>query len=164
MHNLRAGFLWTLESIRNGKLTREQVWNLVPTEGLNYILTAALKNGVPYPNFYVGLYEGAYTPAPGVTAATLPTAATELTAYAEATRQALVLGDVAGGEVSNALSKAEFTGTTNGKLAHGGFISSAPTKGATTGVLVSAVQFPSPKPLDQGSLLRVTAAFKIVSI
>lgn len=164
MHNLRAGFLWTLESEHNGVLTREQVWNLVPTEGLNYILTAALKNGVPFPNFYIGLYEGAYTPTPDITAATLPTAATELTAYVETTRQPLVLGDVAGGEVSNALAKAEFTGITNGKLVQGGFISSAPTKGATTGVLVSAVKFSSPRPLDAGALLRVTAAFKIVSI
>ena len=165
MNHVKCGFLWTIEEIKDGVLlSTEQVHNLVPVEGLNYILNAALKNGTPFPSFYVGLYEGAYTPTPGDEMATFPTAATELTAYAETTRRLLTLGAVSAGAVDNSASRAEFTGNVNGKLAQGGFISSAPTKGAATGVLVSAVRFPSPRPLDAGTVLRVTAAFNIVSL
>lgn len=167
MNGINLGFTWHIERVRKSDgavLEREEVHNLVPVEGLNYLISTALKNGVPFANFYVGLYEGAYNPVPSDTAATFPGLATELTAYEQTTRQLLTLGAVSNGSVDNSAAKAEFTGTTNGKQAQGGFISSAPTKGASTGVLISAVKFPSPKPLDAGTILRVTAGFNAVSI
>jgi len=165
MNQLKCGFAYDLELVRDGKvIDRDRVYNLVPIQGLNYMLETALRNGSPFANFYVALYSGAYNPVPGDTAATFPAAATELTAYSESTRRPLVLGAAAGGATDNSANRAEFTGTTNGQLAQGGFIVSTPTKGAATGVLVSAVRFNSPKPLDAGNILRVTAAFTIVSI
>lgn len=167
MNGINLGFTWHIERVRlsdGAVLDSEVAHNLVPVEGLNHIISVALKNGVPFANFYVGLYEGAYTPVPTDKATTFPAAATELTAYEQTTRQPLVLGTVDNGTVDNVAAKAEFTGTTNGKFAQGGFISSAPTKGAATGVLISAVKFPSPKPLDAGTILRVTAGFSAISI
>jgi hypothetical protein len=165
MNQLKCGFKWTVERIVKGEVVEvEETYNLVPIEGLDYFLNTGLKNGTPYANFYIGLYEGAYTPVPGDTAATFPSSATELTAYVEATRPILTLGAISAGAVDNSAAKAVFTGNTNGKLAQGGFISSVPTKGAATGILVSAVKFPSPKALDAGGILRATAAFNIVSI
>lgn len=165
-HTLAAGFRWELELFNKyGELIdKDTTYNLVPIEGLNYIINTALKNGTPHAGFYIGLFSGAYTPVPADTMATFPTAATELVAYSETTRRALTLGTTAAGAVDNSAARGEFTGTINGTLAQGGFISSSPTKGATTGTLVSAVRFPSPRPLDSGALLRVTAGFTIVSI
>lgn len=163
---LAAGFNYLIETIdRHGVVVdRVKTYNLVPIEGLNYIINTALKAATQQPAFYIGLYEGVYSPVPGDTMATFPASATELVAYAETTRRVLTLGDVAAGQADNSLARAEFTGNTNGKLAQGGFISSSPTKGSGSGVLVSAVRFPSPRPLDAGAMLRVTAGFTLVSI
>lgn len=164
MEHAKAGFIWTIEAIKDGVVVdKETIHNLIPVEGINYLISAGLKGGTPITNWYVGLYEGAYTPVPGDTAAAFTTAATELTAYSETTRQALTLGAVANGTSDNTASLAAFTGTTNGKLAQGGFISSAPTKGAASGTLISAVKFSSPKSFDAGTILRVTAGFAISS-
>lgn len=160
----KAGFTWTVESIRDGVvIDTETTHNLFPIEGLNDMLSVWLKSGTQSASWYVGLYEGNYTPIPGDTAAGFPAASTELTAYDETTRIALVLGTVSGGGVDNSASPAVFTGSTNGKQVMGGFISTAPAKGATTGVLASAVRFTSPKSLDDGTVLRVTCSFQIVS-
>lgn len=166
MDHLKAGFTYRIETIdAAGAVTHvDEVKNLIPTEGLNHIIDVALKNGTAYPTLYIGLYEGDYTPVPGDTMAAFPLAATELTAYVEATRELVVLGSISGGAVDNTASRAEFTGTTDGKLAKGGFVSTSPTKSSTTGVLLSAVRFPSPRPLDSGSVLRVTVGFSIVSL
>lgn len=167
MNTAKAGFVWTVETIKGGEVVdSEVIHNLFPIEGLNNMLAVWLKGATQPTNFYVSLYEGNYTPVPGDTAAAFPAAATELTAYAETTRVPLVLGSVASGAVDNvsdADTRAIFTGNTNGKLAVGGFITTAPAKGATTGVLASAVRFTSPKSLDAGTFLRATCSFQIVS-
>lgn len=160
----KAGFVWTVESVKDGiVIDREVIHNLFPIEGLNNMLNVWLKSGTQSANWYVGLYSGNYTPVPGDTAAGFPAAATELTAYDETTRVLLELGTTAAGGVDNSADPAVFTGSTNGTVAQGGFISSAPAKGATTGVLASAVRFSSPKSLDDGTVLRVTCSFQIVS-
>lgn len=160
----KAGFTYVIETVRDGVvIDTETVHNLMPIEGLNDMLSVWLKSGTQAATFYVGLYEGNYTPAPSDTAAAFPAAATELTAYSETARVPLVLGAVSGGASDNSASKAVFTGTTDGKSVMGGFISTAPAKGATTGVLASAVRFTSPKSLDNGTILRVTCSIQIVS-
>lgn len=164
MDHAKAGFTYLIETIKDGVvIDSETVHNLIPTEGINYLISTGLKGGAAITSWYVGLYEGAYTPIAGDTAATFPAAATESTAYAETARQALTLGTVSGGSVDNSASLAQFTGNTNGKVIQGGFIVSAPTKGAATGTLISAVKFSSPKPFDAGIILRVSAGFQITS-
>ncbi len=164
MEQTKASFHYTIETVKDGVvIDTDKVFNLIPHEGLNYIINTALRNGVPFPDFYVGLYEGNYTPAPGDTMASFPLAATETSAYAEASRPTMELGVPLNGTATNVANKAEFTGVTNGRSAQGGFISSSPSKGSSSGVLVSAVRFTSPRPLDAGTVLRVTCGFSIVS-
>lgn len=129
---------------------------MVPTEGLNHMLSVTLKNGTPVPQWYVGLFKGDYTPDATVTAATLPALATECTSYSEATRVPLTLGAVSGGAASNASNLAEFTFAA-AETVYGAFIASAPAKGAATGTLLSVVRFPSPRVMGAGSVLRVFA-------
>jgi hypothetical protein len=136
---------------------------MIPIEGINYMLTAALKEGTQAGDFYVGLFGTPYTPLPADTAATFPASATEVTAYSETTRVAVTLGSVASGAVDNFASPAEFTGTTDGVLVYGAFVVTAPAKGATVGTLMATTKFNSPKPLDAGTVLRIKVPFSIVS-
>ena len=129
---------------------------MVPIEGLNYMLNVTLKNAAPVPQWYVGLFEGDYTPSSDVTAATLPVLATECVAYSETTRVPLVLGAVSGGAASNASDIAEFTFPV-AKTVYGAFIASSPTKGAASGTVLTAVRFPSPRVMGAGSVLRIFA-------
>lgn len=166
MEKLKPGFVWTLRSFdKDDRLIgEEKTHNLMPIEALDYMLSCTFKEGSQYPSFYVGLYEGIYTPQPLDVMATFPTLANELTAYTSSTRPLLVLGDVADGNVDNSASETEFIGTTDGKVAVGGFISTAQAKGGTTGVLLSAVKFPTSKTLNSASRLEVLVAFQFISV
>ena len=164
MERIKTGFTYTVETIKGGVVVDTfVVENLMPYEGIDYIIDSALRAGTQIPTFYVGLYEGAYTPRPEDLMSTFVGLATECESYVEAARPVLTLAQPANGETENSANKAVFTGSTNGKVVAGGFISSSPVKGGATGVLVSAVRFPSPRPLDAGTILRVTCGFSIIS-
>lgn len=162
---LKAGFVYAVEVLdAAGDVVETSTdHNLMPAEGIAHTINTLLKGGAPVTAWYVGLFEGNYTPAPTDTAATLPAAATECTAFSEATRAALALGAISGGAVDNASSKAEFTFPVD-KTIYGGFISSASAKGSTSGVLLSIVRFGSPKVLSAGSTLRITAGLALASL
>lgn len=160
---VRVGFEHTIEHVRKGKiLSVEKVKNLVPTEGLNYILEAALRSGTVLPNWFVALFEANYTPVAGVTAATFPAAATESTAYDEATRVAWVSAAAAAGVVTNAANKAVFTINAT-KTIYGIAMSSASAKGATTGALVSVAKFAAAKNVVATDVLNVTSSITMTS-
>ena len=160
----RAGFVFEFEHVRRGVvIDRWTQHNLMPIEGLNHLLGVLLKGSTQIGTWYCGLYEGNYTPISTDTAATFSASATETTAYVEATRVPIVFGAVAGGTVNNAASKAEFTLNAD-KTIYGGFIASSAAKGATAGVLLSAIKLSSPKAPTAGDILRATAGFTIASL
>jgi len=162
--HLHSGFTYRVEVVRDGQVVdSEVVDNLMPTEGLNHILNVLLKGAAQNASWYIGLYEGAYTPDAASTAATFPAAATEVTAYAETNRVLFQGSTVSGGQSNNSAARAEFTLSAN-KTVTGGFIASAPGKGATSGVLLSVVRFSSPKVVEAGSVLRVTAGVSLNSL
>ena len=159
----QAGFVYLVEVIKHGVVVdSEVVHNLMPTQGANHLLGATFAGASQVSTWYLGLYEGNYTPSIAEVAATLPALATECTAYSSATRVAWVPGTVASGAVDNSAVKAEFTFTAT-KTVYGGFLTSAPAKGATTGVLGSVVRFSTPRVLDPDSILRVTAGITLTS-
>lgn len=158
---LIAGFTYEIQHVRAGEvIDSEVVSNLMPTEGKNYVLNAALKGGSTYNSWYVGLFEGDITPVIGHVMSTFPTDATECTAYSEATREVLTLGTVASGAVSNSASPAEFTFNAT-KTVYGCFVSNVGTKSATTGPLISAVRFSSSKAVVSGDIIRVIGGFTL---
>lgn len=161
---LRPGFVYTVETIdRHGNvLDVERIHNLMPTEGLNHLIATEFKGGTQVATWYIGLYEGNYTPTASDTAATFPALATECVAYDESTRVEFVDGAVSSGAMDNSASRAEFTFNAD-KTVYGGFISSAAAKSATSGVLSSVVRFSSPKQPGDGGVLRVTAGFEFLS-
>lgn len=158
------GFTYIVELIKAGRVIEtETVHNIIPEAGLNYMLSAALKGGTQSPNWYIGLFEGNYSPQSTDTAATFPGLAVECTTYVETARPAWTSGAVAAGAVNNSASKAEFTSNAL-RTIYGGFLSSNPVKGSTTGTLVSVVRFSSPKTFEPDSILRVTAGFTMTSL
>lgn len=143
-------------------LSVEDVSNLIPTEGLNYILGASLTGVAALSSWYIALFEGNYTPVAGVTAATFPAAATESTAYAETNRPVWTAGAISSGSVSNSASKAAFTMNAT-KTIYGLAQSSVNTKSSTSGVLVSVARFATAKAVVDTDILNVTSTISMTS-
>lgn len=162
---LKAGFAYTVEVLdRDGNVVESSVeHNIMPSEGIAHVLNAVFKSGAQASGWYIGLFKGAYTPIAGDTAATFPANATECVDYDASTRLAFTPGAVSGGGLDNAASRAEFVFTKDVTI-YGGFISSASAKGGTSGTLISAVRFSSPKSLSAGGVLRVTAGVVLASL
>jgi hypothetical protein len=136
--------------------------NIMPTEGLNYVLNSAVRGLAQLTSWYIGLFEGNYTPVLADTAATFPGSATESTAYAESTRQAYTTVAASGGVLTNAAAVATFTANAT-KTWYGGFLTSASAKSAITGTLLSAAKFATSKTVDSTDQLLVTATLTATS-
>ena len=100
--------------------------------------------------WYLSLHDGA----------TGETGANEVDTGTE--RGTITLPTVAAGATNTIASPNEFDFTSTQSV-RGAFISSSPTWSGSTGLLVSAVLFPSPKALVSGETLRVPCGFAVVS-
>lgn len=122
-------------------LARDLSPNVIPTEGLNHILSVIVGGGTQVNPFYTGLFEGNVTPGASLTHATLVAVLTECVAYAETTRPAYVEGAIAAGAVDNSASRAVFTINAS-KTVYGGFLASSNVKSAATaGTCLAAAKF-----------------------
>lgn len=129
--------------------------NVVTDEGVNHILDVVLHGTTPVNPWYVGIFEGNYTPLITDTAATFPAAATESTSYSEATRVEYNEAAAVAKVTSNSANKARFTMTAN-KTIYGAFLASSSAKQGTTGTLLSAAKFSAPRVLLANDLFDVT--------
>lgn len=155
----QVGFVYTIRHYRNGALLETiRQKNLMPEEGINHML-GLLAGGAQHPTWYIGLYGNDYTPQPTDKMLTFPSLAGEVSGYT-GDRKAFVNIPVAGGTLTNIGNEAEFTFETNVTI-HGGFMSSHQTKGSTSGVLLSAVQLPSPRNFLAGDTISVGAGLEI---
>lgn len=155
-------FKYSFEIVKDGLVL--DAWdeiNIVPVEGLNHFLAVVLNQGAQVPAWYVGLYENDYTPVAGDVMASFPGLAGEISTYSGNRPQA-IFGTATGGASSNENSRAEFI-FSGVKTVRGGFISSSATKGATSGVLLSAVKLATAKTMDADSELRVTVGISFTS-
>lgn len=162
---IKAGATYRVEVVApDGTVSQESIeHNLVPTEGLNHMAAVVFKGGTQVSPWFIAPFEGNYTPTPDVTAATVAAATQESTTYVASSRPEFVEGAVVGGAVDNTANKAEFVYNAT-KTVYGIFIVSASPKGAATGTLISVVRFSSPKAVDSGSTLRITAGFAFASV
>lgn len=160
---LPVAFIWHVQYKRAGRLLGEEtIRNLIPTEGLNHILSIVLKGGTQQASWFVALFEGNYTPVLGDTAANFAANATECTSYDSATRPAWTGGSVAAGAVSNVDSKAAFV-MSAAKTVYGAALLSSSTKGGTTGVLLSNARFSTAKVLEIDDTLDVAVGITLVN-
>lgn len=156
--------VWSGQHFRAGKLIDE--WedpNIVVNEGLNSILGVMFNGATQITTWYIGLFEGNYTPVATVTAATITSASTECTAYNEATRVAYVEAAPSSQSITNSASRATFTINAT-KTIYGAFLASASAKSATTGTLFSAARFSSAKNVESADELLVTYSFTASSV
>lgn len=160
----QVGTAYVVEHFRKGRLlSSETVHNLVPIEGLNHIVNVVAKQGSQAAAWYLGLFEGNYSPVAGDVAASFPTAATECVTYVPATRPVFTPGATAGGSADNTGARAEFTFSA-AKTIYGAFMTPNGTKGGVTGPLLSAARFAEAKTVAIDDVLRVTATFQATSI
>lgn len=146
---------YEIECVRNGEvLWTESFDNLVVNVGLDDSLNKHFKASAYTAAWYVGLTDGTPTFAAADTMAS-HAGWTEVQAYTEATREALVLGTVSGQSVDNSASKASFT--INGTTTVGGaFITDTSTKGGSTGILYGGGAFSQDRNLVLDDVLNVT--------
>ena len=164
---VKLGFRWEIEEVGKSGLVlaREVVLNLMPIQGINYVLDSAFLNGTAVGQWYILLFENDYTPQSTDTMATFPTLSGETTAYDNATRHEAALVLTANGVIDNTAARAEFN-FTSAKTIRGGALVSTAAKGSTAGVIASAVKFTSPKSPNpaEDPILRVTVGMQLVSV
>ncbi len=149
---------------RDGKIIDEfECDNLVTDEGLNYILSAALAGGSPISSWYVGVFEGNYTPVAGNTASGIAAAATESSAYSGGVRPGWTAGSVSGKSVSNSGSRASFVFSAS-KTIYGAFLISSAVINGSTGTLFGAARFTSAKAVQSADELLLTYQFNASSV
>lgn len=156
---LQVGGSFIIEHIRAGEvIDREEIHNLVVDQGLNAMLDIMFHGTTQINPWYLGLFEGNYTPVAGVTAANIATNSTECTAYDETTRQEYVEAAAASKVTTNSANKATFTFNA-GKTIYGAFLISDSTKGGTSGTLFSAARFGTAKTVVSTDQLLLTYTF-----
>lgn len=137
--------------------------NLVVDQGLNALLDVMFHNATQIGTWYLGVFEGNYTPVAGVTAATIAGASTESSAYDEPSRPAFNEAAAAGQAITNSANRATFTFNATTTI-YGAFLISDATVGGTTGALFSAARFSSSKSVVSGDQLLLAYTFSAASL
>lgn len=161
---LVVGGVFDFEQVRDGKvIDRWQSQNLVTNEGLNAILDIMFHAATQITTWYIGIFEGNYTPVAGVTAATIASASTESTAYSESVRQTYTEAAASSQSITNSANKATFSINAT-KTLYGAFLISDSTKSGTSGTLFAASRFGSSKAVSSGDQLLVTYTLNASSV
>lgn len=134
--------------------------NLVVTEGLAHILNTALGAKAKTANYYLALFSGATSPAANWTAANFASVASEIVSmtegYTNATRPVWTPTEATGNSIDNMTSAASVTIATASTLnVTGAAMLSNPTKGGTTGVLVSATKYATARTFQSGDIYEI---------
>lgn len=162
--NILAAGRYSCQLVRGGKVIDE--WtedNLVVNEGLNRLLNVMFNSASQTTTWYLGLFEGNYTPVASLTAATIAAAATETTAYTSSTRVEYVEAASTAQSTTNSASRASFVFNAT-KTIYGAFLISENTKGGTTGILFSAARFSASKAVESGDELLLTYTFNASAV
>lgn len=134
--------LWEFWHYRQGVLFDH--WktppNVITDEGKNQLLNVQFNGGAQINPWYVGIFEGNYTPAAGDTGGSFPAAATECIAYDEVSRPQFDEATSIAKSITNTASRAVFTFNDTKDL-YGGFLISLAAKGAGGGTLFAAKRF-----------------------
>lgn len=147
--------------IRDGKVIDEfEDPNIAVAQGLTSMLGVYLHGDSQLSLWYLGLFEGNYTPVDGVTAATIASASTETTAYTNSTRPAYSPAAAASKSITNSASRASFVFNAD-KTIYGAFLISDNTKSGTSGTLFSAARFSNAKTVASGDELLLTYSFSL---
>lgn len=144
------------EGVR-GKGDRREHKNLVPTEGINYLLGVALGGVSVAAGFYLAPFSGATAPAATWAAANFASTASEITSttngFSQTTRPAWTPGSVSSGSIDNLSAEAAFNVvTTTSVTITGAALLTNNTRGGTSGSLISATAFSASRLVYSGDV------------
>lgn len=163
-NEIRVGGIFGGQIVRNGEVIDE--WedpNLVVDEGLNSMLNVVFNAATQIGTWYLGIFEGNYTPVAALTAATVTLNSTECIAYTETTRPVYTEAASTAKSTTNSASKATFTFNAT-KTIYGAFLVSVSAKSGTTGTLFSAARFATAKSVVSTDQLLLTYTFNASSV
>lgn len=131
--------------------------NLVPTEGITFILNVALGASSKSAAFYLAPFAGAVTPAANWTAANFAATASEIVSqtegFAGTSRLVWTPSAAAAGSIDNLSAKASFNILTASSLnINGAALLTDQARGATTGALISATKFAATRVVYNGDV------------
>lgn len=134
--------------------------NIIPIEGLAHLLNVSLGSKAKEAGYYIALFSGSATPAANWTAASFAATANEIVSmtegYSNPTRPAWTPAAATTGSIDNLVTVASVTIATSGTLnVTGAALLSASGKGATTGVLISASKYSTPRTFQNGDTYEI---------
>jgi hypothetical protein len=160
----KFGFVFTGEVVSpNGEVTYSRADdNIIPQSGIDHVIGLLRGTGTINSSWYVGVGAANYVPTSATTAADLPIAVGETSAYSQATRP--VWSDTYDGvsSVGNLDARAEFAFTVATRL-YNGFLVSNSGKGGNSGILLSIARFSSPYDIPAGSTFRLGISITLLS-
>ena len=163
-NRLKVGGRFHGQITRAGRVVDEwEDHNLVVNEGLNSLLDIMFHGSTQITTWYMGVFEGNYTPVSTVTAATITSASTECTAYTSSTRPAYDEAAASSQSITNSASRASFVFNAS-KTIYGAFLVSNSTKSGTSGTLFSAARFSTAKTVENLDELLLTYTFTVSSV
>lgn len=139
----------------------DEGFNTFTTEGMALILNTIFKAGSAIPAVYCGIFLANVTPALADTAAAkLGAAGTyeegQDAAYTPNTnRPAYTIATTSTAAITNAASKASFTGVAASDVWYGAFLATSQAKTATTGALLCAKKFTTAKTVETADVINV---------
>jgi hypothetical protein len=137
--------------------------NLVTNEGLNALLDVFFHGATQITTWYLGVFEGNYTPLATDTGATITANSTESTAYASSTRPEFVEAAASAQVTTNSANRASFVFNAT-KTIYGAFLHSNSAKSSTTGTCFSAARFGASKAVVNLDELLLTYSFTASSL
>jgi hypothetical protein len=159
----KLGGTFHAELIRAGQTVDEWDFdNITVNQGLDSTLNVVFNAASQITTWYIGLFQGNYTPVAADTAATIATNSSEFTAYSGGVRPTFVTVTSTAQLITNTASKATFTFTSGGTL-YGAFLVSSSTLNGTGGTLMSAARFASSRVVYTADQLLLTYAFSAAS-
>jgi hypothetical protein len=160
----KFGFVFIGEVVSpDGEVTYSRTdHNLIPQSGIDHMVGLLRGTGTINSSWYAGVGASNYVPSSATTAADLPAAVGESTAYSQATRPIWSNSYDGVSTVDNVNAKAEFTFAAATRL-YSGFLSSNSGKGSNSGILLSIARFASPYDVPAGSTFRLRIAISLIS-
>jgi len=163
-HELKSiGFIHDLEIVdaKGRVIHRERVCNLIPQDGLAFLIQSPFGDTAPITNFYCGLFTNNYVPTDATGAADIPVNMGEFVQYSETTRPIWENVFVPYGQYTNENDPAVFTPEADASV-YGSFLVSSATKGGNSGLLLSVARFSTVKALSTGNAARLRASLTYI--
>jgi len=168
--SIEPRIIWSVQCVRNGEVIwTEKGKNIVPYEGLNYLINAGLKGSAQETAWYCTLFKNNVVPSLSDTAATALGSGgtygevTDSDVEPQTNRPQVVFGAVSNGVVDNSANSVSFTVLPASLTVYGAVLVSSQAKLSTSGVLLGAKLFSQARNLVQDDILYLVVEFSLTS-